>query len=59
MFTNAQRAAIAELIAAATRASETLGHAYHTTLTGSLAEAAHNDYQRLDAAIDAAKRITF
>jgi hypothetical protein len=43
--------AVAELIEAAKQASATLGHAYHTTLTGKLAEYAHADYQRLDAAL--------
>lgn len=43
--------AVAELIAAARNASATLGHAYHTVLTGELAEQAHTDYQRLDIAL--------
>lgn len=42
---------IAELIEAARNASATLGHAYHTALTGELAEHAHRDYQRLEAAL--------
>lgn len=45
------RAAVAELLEAARQASATLGHAYHTTLTGQLSEYAHTDYQRLDAAL--------
>ncbi len=45
------RAAVAELVEAARQASATLGHAYHTTLAGQLAEYAHTDYQRLDAAL--------
>jgi ribosomal protein L30/L7E len=40
-----------ELVDAAKEASGTLGHAYHTTLTGELAEDAHKAYQRLDAAL--------
>lgn len=47
----AARAAVAELIEAATNASATLCHAYHTTLTGQLADHAHEGYQRLDAAL--------
>lgn len=39
------------LIEAAMNASATLGNAYHTVLTGELAEAAHDAYQRLDAAL--------
>ena len=51
-FQNAElRARVAELIEAARNASATLSHAYHTTLTGQLAENAHEDYQRLDAAL--------
>ena len=42
---------VEELMKAARMASATLGHAYHTTLTGQLAEYAHDDYQRLDAVI--------
>ncbi len=42
---------VEELIKAARMASATLGHAYHTTLTGQLAEYANDDYQRLDAVI--------
>jgi len=45
------RAAVAEMIEAAKRANETLGHAYHTVLSGEIAENAHEDYQRLDAAL--------
>lgn len=45
------RAALVELIEAAWQASATLGHAYHTVLDGQLAEYAHADYQRLDAAL--------
>jgi len=45
------RDAVAELIEAAKRANETLGHAYHTVLSGEIAENAHEDYQRLDAAL--------
>jgi len=45
------RDAVAELIEAATNASATLCHAYHTTLTGQLADHAHEGYQRLDAAL--------
>lgn len=45
------RAAVAELIDAATKASATLGHAYHTVLSGEIAEHAREDYQRLDAAL--------
>lgn len=48
---DAARAAVAELIEAAEEASATLGHAYHTTLTGQLAEYAHTAYQRLDSAL--------
>lgn len=40
-----------EIVDAAKEASGTLGHAYHTTLTGSIAEDAHKAYQRLDAAL--------
>jgi hypothetical protein len=50
---SAVRHVVAELIAAATQASATLGHAYHTTLTGAFAEYAHTDYQRLDNALKA------
>jgi hypothetical protein len=46
-------AVIAELIVAAKKASATLSHAYNTVLTGELAEFAHADYQRLDAALKA------
>lgn len=46
------RVAVAELIAAAREASGTLGHAYHTVLTGLLSEDAHTAYQRLDAALE-------
>lgn len=35
-------------------ATVTLGHAYHTVLTGELAEDAHTSYQALDAVLDAA-----
>lgn len=45
------RTAVAELIEAATNASATLCHAYHTTLTGQLADHAHEGYQRLDAVL--------
>lgn len=48
---NAARAAVAELIEAAGKASATLSHAYHTQLVGGLAETAHSDYQKLDAAL--------
>lgn len=48
------RAAVAGLIGAAYEASGTLSHAYHTSLNGQLAEHAHTDYQRLDAALEAA-----
>lgn len=44
-------AEIIELITAARLASATLGHAYHTILTGKFAEHAHTDYQRLDDAL--------
>lgn len=47
------RAVFDELIESAKEASGTLGHAYHTVLDGELAEYAHTDYQRLDAALDA------
>lgn len=43
--------AVAHLIEAAREASATLGHAYHTALTGQIAVFAHEDYQRLDAAL--------
>lgn len=42
---------VEELLQAAWNASATLGHAYHTVLDGKLADAAHDDYQRLDAAL--------
>jgi hypothetical protein len=45
------RDAVQKLIEAACKASATLGHAYHTELTGQLAEHAHDDYQRLDTAL--------
>jgi len=50
MFTTANPD-ITILIDAASSASATLGHAYHTVLTGNLADQAHADYQRLDAAL--------
>lgn len=47
------KAKVAELIEAAGNASAILGHAYHTQITGELANDAHDAYQRLDAALAA------
>ena len=47
--------ALNDLIDAAVRASSTLSHAYNTVLTGELAENAHFDFMRLDAAIKAVR----
>jgi hypothetical protein len=44
-------AQVEALVKAAREASATLGHAYHTTLSGQLAEYAHTDYQRLDSCL--------
>jgi hypothetical protein len=45
-------AAVAELIEAATMASATLGHIYHTVpLSKTVGQEAHADYQRLNAAL--------
>lgn len=42
---------VIELIEATKSGSATLGHAYHTILVGELANLAHADYQRMDAAL--------
>lgn len=46
---------VGELIAAAEQASASLSHAYHTALSGELAEQARLDYLRLDSAIKAVR----
>jgi len=54
----ALRTALDALLAAALKASPILGHIYHTTpMPHEMEEDAHEGYQALDAAIDAAQAL--